>query len=248
MGEKVQAEVLKISSGSAELDEWLEGGFENDIITTLYGPAGSGKTNLCLIAAANLAAQGKKVIFIDTEGGFSVERLKQLTSEEVMRNILLLKPTNFDEQRDAFNKLLEELKNAGLIVVDGMTMLYRLELSAASSTKNEEKVRAINGALARQLRILSEVARKKNIPVIVTNQVYADFARQEEKEEQETEKIHMVGGDLLKYWSKCLIELQNLGSGRKKAIMRKHRSIPQKEFIFLINNKGIAKARGFKLF
>jgi len=244
--------IQKISSGSVELDEWLEGGYETDTITTLYGPAGSGKTNLCLIAAANLAGQGKKVIFIDTEGGFSVERLKQLTSEEVMRNILLLKATNFNEQRDAFNKLLEELKNAGLIIVDGMTMLYRLELSAASSTKNEEKIRAINGALARQLRILSEVARKKNIPIIVTNQVYADFARQEagEKEEKEREeaKIHMVGGDLLKYWSKCLIELQNLGSGRKKAIMRKHRSMPQKEFTFTINNKGISKARGFRLF
>ena len=105
---------MKISSGSTDLDEWLAGGYENDIITTLYGPAGSGKTNLCLIAAANLAKQGKKVIFIDTEGGFSVERLKQLTSEEIMNNILLLKPTNFTEQREAFDKLLENLKNAGL--------------------------------------------------------------------------------------------------------------------------------------
>lgn len=252
--EERREQTQKISSGSAELDEWLAGGYETDVITTLYGPAGSGKTNLCLIAATNVALQGKKVIFIDTEGGFSVERLKQLTSEEVMRNILLLKPTNFDEQREAFNKLLEELKNAGLIIVDGMTMLYRLELGTASTEKNEEKVHAVNSALARQLRILSEVARKKNIPIIVTNQVYADFARQEEvgegeeREKQEAERIHMVGGDLLKYWSKCLIELQNLGSSRKKAIMRKHRSMPQKEFTFVINDKGISKAKGFRLF
>lgn len=246
-----KTQTQKISSGSAELDEWLGGGYETDVITTLYGPAGSGKTNLCLIAAARLAEQGKKVIFIDTEGGFSVERLRQLASEEVMRNILLLKATNFNEQREAFNKLLEELKNAGLIIVDGMTMLYRLELGAASSAKNESKVRAINSALARQLRILSEVARKKNIPIIVTNQVYADFTRQKEGkeiEDQEPIRIHMVGGDLLKYWSKCLIELQNIGGRRKKAVMRKHRSMPPKEFTFMINNKGITRAKGFRLF
>jgi len=54
---------MKISSGSRDLDEWLKGGYDKDIITTLYGPAGSGKTNLCLIAAAYMA-RDKKVIFI----------------------------------------------------------------------------------------------------------------------------------------------------------------------------------------
>ena len=86
---------MKISSGSTDLDEWLAGGYENDIITTLYGPAGSGKTNLCLIAAANLASQGKKVIFIDTEGGFSIERLKQIAGEngeyeKVLKNLIYI--------------------------------------------------------------------------------------------------------------------------------------------------------------
>jgi RecA/RadA recombinase len=55
------------------------GGYDCDIITTFYGPAGSGKTNFCVLAAASIARR-KKVIFIDTEGGFSFERLNQLAS------------------------------------------------------------------------------------------------------------------------------------------------------------------------
>ena len=89
----------KISSGSSEFDEWLNGGYDTDVITVFYGPAGSGKTNLCLIAAAEQAALGKKVVFIDTEGGFSVERLRQLADLEVLKNIVIIKATTFYEQK-----------------------------------------------------------------------------------------------------------------------------------------------------
>ena len=52
--------------------------------------------------------------------------------------------------------------------------------------------------------------------------------------------INVVGGDILKYWSKCIIELQSK-NGKKKAIVRKHRSIPEKELNFEIINEGIIK-------
>lgn len=45
-------------------------GYESDIITTIYGPAGSGKTNFSLLAAVSCASKGNKVLFIDTEGDF----------------------------------------------------------------------------------------------------------------------------------------------------------------------------------
>ncbi|MEK6914801.1 MAG: hypothetical protein AABW83_04075 [Nanoarchaeota archaeon] len=50
----------------------------------------------------------------------------------------------------------------------------------------------------------------------------------------------MVGGDILKYWSKCAIELQN-EKGKKRAIIRKHRSIHEKDLYFEIINEGIRK-------
>lgn len=234
----------KILTGSPELDQFLEGGYERDVITTLYGPAGAGKTNLCMLAAVTMARNGKKVIFIDTEGGFSVDRLKQITNESVLRNILLLKATSFSEQQELFNKLLDHLKSdLGLIIVDSMVMLYRLEVALARESDNDRKVVGINRSMSRQLRILSEISRKKNIPVIITNQVYSNFSKDKDVDERE---VHMVGGDLLKYWSKCIIELK-IDRDRRRAILRKHRSMPQKDFHFYITGKGIEKA-GFRLF
>ena len=249
---------MKISSGNKDLDEFLSGGYESDIITTLYGPAGSGKTNLCLLAAVECAKNGKKAIFIDTEGSFSVDRLKQLADETVMKNIILLKATKFFEQVQIFNKLIGRVSsNVGLIIVDSMVMLYRLETSIAKADERDETVKILNMAIAKQLRILNEIARKKDIPIIITDQVYSDFLSndkiQEMKEqglninEEKAKNVKMVGGDLLKYWSKCIIEIQRLKEGKRKAILRKHRSLPEKSFMFQITGKGIEKA-GFRLF
>jgi len=243
---------MKISTGNEDFDEWLNGGYESDIITTIYGPAGSGKTNFCVLAAAALAVKGKKVIFIDTEGGFSVERLAQIADASVLKNILMLKATSFKEQKDIFNNLLGKInKDIGLIVVDSAVMLYRLEMSMAKSSNNDEQARLVNRALAKQLEILNEIARNKNIPVIITNQVYSPFIKKEELgdrdiEEEKAKQVRMVGGDILKYWSKCIIELRKDGS-KRKAILRKHRSLPEKEFSFSITGKGIEKS-GFRLF
>jgi len=243
---------MKISTGNEDFDEWLAGGYESDIITTIYGPAGSGKTNFCVLASAALASKSKKVIFIDTEGGFSVERLAQIADTSVLKNILMLKATSFKEQKDIFNNLLGKInKDIGLIVVDSAVMLYRLEMSMAKSSNNDEQARLVNRALAKQLEILNEIARNKNIPVIVTNQVYSPFIKKEDLgdrdiEEEKAKQVRMVGGDILKYWSKCIIELRKDGS-KRKAILRKHRSLPEKEFSFSIIGKGIEKS-GFRLF
>lgn len=245
----------KIGSGSYDLNKWLYGGYEKDIITTISGSSGTGKTNLCLIVAASQAMKGKKVIFIDTEGGFSSERIKQIITSTkkvgegeygaILGNLLLLKPTNFKEQKESFEKLLKEIRqenNIGLIIIDGMTMLYRLELGETNSNGDdkETKIKETNRELARQLRVLAEISRKKNIPVIVTNQVYNKYISAEERDKGVSPEVRMVGGDLLKYWSKCIIQLEN-NNGRRRAILIKHRSMGEKELDFTINNAGIKK-------
>lgn len=242
----------KISAGNYELNKWLFGGYDKDIITTIYGPAGSGKTNFCMMVSASVAKKGGKVIFIDTEGGFSVERIRQLCndSEEtkaVLGNILLLKPTSFEEQWNAFSRLLKELKNdrnqsIELIVVDGMTMLYRLLM--AESKNDKSKIDELNSLLARQMRMLAEIARKENIPIIVTNQVYYNFLSDEDLQAGKEKNASMVGGDILRYWSKCIIELKN-NRGKRIAVLIKHRSLGEKNLEFEICNEGIRKKRLF---
>jgi DNA repair protein RadB len=225
------------------LNKWLHGGYETDIVTVIYGGAGSGKTNFCLLPAVSQAKKGKKVIFIDTEGGFSVERVKQIEPEEhekVLEKIMLLKPVNFNEQKDAFKSMLKHLKedskdDIGLIVVDGMTILYRLDFATARE-KGEREMQKINAELVEQIKTLAEIARKKEIPVLVTNQVY-NWAGEDGMGNGE---LKMVGGDILKYWGKCHLELKN-EKGRRSANIRKHRSLGDKELVFVVDNKGVRK-------
>jgi DNA repair protein RadB len=238
----------KISAGSFDLNKFLFGGYEKDIITTIYGPGGSGKTNFCLLAAVSQAKKGNKVIYIDTEGGFSIDRVKQILGEEkerlneILDNILILKPTSFLEQEDAFEKLNKEIKHGqiSLIIVDSMVMLYRLELGDAAKTQDDNKIREVNRSLAEQLKFLNEIARKQNIPIIITNQVYTEFLSEQEFKEGKEKRVAMVGGDLLKYWSKCIIELKNI-KGKRLLILKKHRSMPEKEMEFVITNSGVKK-------
>jgi len=235
----------KIPTGSRILDKMLDGGYEKDIITTIYGPAGAGKTNLCILCAVNTARERKKVIYIDTENNFSLDRFKQICESisqnyaKLLNHIVFLRPVSFDEQKKTFEKLKEVVNNKiGLIIFDSVAMLYRLEIG-----KNED-VYEVNKALGTQLAFLKEIASKKHIPVLVTNQIYSDF--------EEKDKVNMVGGDLLRYGSKCLIELQITPSGNRLAIIKKHRSIEEEKSItFKIVEGGILgtkESRGFKLF
>ncbi|MGE0793256.1 MAG: DNA repair and recombination protein RadB [Candidatus Woesearchaeota archaeon] len=221
----------KVSTGTSCLDWLLEGGFEKGVITTIYGPAGCGKTNLCLLFSREI--KDGKIIYVDTEGSFSVSRFRQICDDvkESIKNIIFLNPTNFQEQKKAFKELNKLINNKiGAIIIDSIAMLYRLEMG---STKN---VYEVNRELGIQLGQLTEIARKTNIPILITNQVYVDF--------EQKGKVNIVGGDLLKYQSKCLIELQKTGDGLRKAIIRKHRSIEEgKEIIFKITDGGIEEVK-----
>jgi DNA repair protein RadB len=216
----------KVSSGTAVMDWLLEGGYDKSVITTIYGPAGSGKSNLCLLCIAN-SVKGQKIIFIDTEGNFSFTRFKQLCPDykKVLERIIFLKPTNFKEQKASVAKLKTLIKqDIGIIFVDSISALYRAALQGDDN-------RGINNAMAALVHDLLEIARKKDIPVIMTAQVYADF--------EEKGKVNLVGGGILRNMSKCLIELQNSGPNRI-AIIRKHRSIEEgKKIIFRIVDEGI---------
>jgi len=236
--------MTKLSTGSKPLDILLNGGYEKGVITTLYGESGSGKSNICMLSSLTASKQAKKVVYVDTEGGFSTERASQLFPQDykkLIENMIFFNPTSFTEQKESFDQIRDAAAQSrlGLVVVDSIVMLYRL----AKGT--DEEVSNVNQELARQLRILSEIARKYDVPVLVTNQVYADF--------KNPENVRMVGGDLLKYWSKAIVKLSKEDGPICSAAIHKHRSIPQsRTTYFEIKNSGLAEAqkpkRKFKLF
>ena len=71
----------KIPSNSS-LDEILDGGIEKGIITQIFGPPSSGKSNIALTLAVNVAKSGRKVIYIDTEGGISITAMRPSPSPD----------------------------------------------------------------------------------------------------------------------------------------------------------------------
>ncbi|MEM4347000.1 MAG: DNA repair and recombination protein RadB [Candidatus Altiarchaeota archaeon] len=212
----------KFISIQKDFDKLIGGGLISGNITHIYGPPASGKTNFAMIAMKNAAKEGK-VIFIDSEGGFSIERLKQISGEEfenVLKNLLLIEPTDYDEQKVAIKKLDELVPkvSAKLVIVDSIAVLYRLE--------EEKDVKE----LGRQLAQLLKVARKNNIPVLITNQVYTDI---------NTQKVVPIGGDILRYWAKIVISLEKFND-RRFAILEKHKFLPEgAKLEFKICEKGI---------
>lgn len=218
-----------------DLDVLLGGYLQPRTITHIYGAPGSGKTNIALMAAASAAREGK-VVFVDAEGGFSVERLRQITGKdfsEVLKNIIIIEPSEFDEQKVAINKLKEIVPSSGavLAIIDSIAVLYRLE--------EDKDVRE----LARQLANLLHIARKNSIPVLITNQIYTDV---------ETGKSVPIGGDVIRYWAKISIELDKRDSFRV-AVLKKHQFLPENlRMEYRITERGLDTVRmeypdGFRL-
>ena len=230
-----QKNSVRCSTGNVALNYFLAGGYEAGVVTTIYGPSGSGKTNLVLLAAVRMAESGKKVLIIDTEGGIAVERISQMLQNsfqrsEVLSRILFFQPLNFTDQEMVFERFKDiDWQDVGMVVVDSISMLYRLELGKADA------IFETNSSLGRQIAAAVELARRRQIPVLMTNQVYSDFGKKD--------AVKMVGGDLLKYGSKCLIELQK-GEGVRALFLRKHRSLQQeKEFVFRIVEAGLEEVQ-----
>ncbi len=219
--------VEKISSGCSSIDSLLEGGFERGCITEIYGEAGSGKTNICLQTAIGVAKEGKKVIYVDTEG-VSMERFRQLGGdEEIGKNIIFYHVYKFSQQADVIEKvasLVMKKKDIPLIIVDSLTSYYRAERGVGEDT-------GMHKSLAWQLSILNSIARKMNIAVIVTNQVYMDTVQGE---------LKPIGGHALYHNAKAIIHLKKIGIGYREALLVKHRSIAEgKKVRFMISATGL---------
>jgi DNA repair protein RadB len=199
------------------IDMVLGGGIEKGCITQFYGPPGSGKTNIALKMLVQCAKNENKAVLIDTEGGLSIERVKQISGddfEKLAGNIIVMEPTTFKEQNEALQKIETSLKseanNIDLIVLDSAVALYRLKDGGQTE---------INRELGKQMGLLSRLARKYGIAVIITNHIYSIF--------DEEDAIEPVGGTILKYWSKIIVELEKNDNGDRYAVLKRHKSKPE---------------------
>lgn len=233
-----------ITTGCSSVDDLLGGGFDRGAITQLYGPPASGKTNLALAAAIETAAMGERALYIDTED-LSADRFEQLAEarldgsdpgsdpttetagsiDDLAARVIISEALGFQDQEEAVKDAAEVAKTVDLIVLDSATGFYRLE---RSEREEGEALRAV----ARQVTHLLSLARRYDLAVLITNQVFTD---------PDTEQAQPLGGHTLMHWSGTVLRLERFRGGNRRATLEKHRSEPTGERTrFRITETGLA--------
>lgn len=217
----------RLSTGSEDLDTLLGGGLERRTVTQIYGEPGCGKSTISVMAAVSCLRGGESVVYIDTEG-FSAERFEQIAGEEaaaLAERLYLYEPIDFVQEGIMINECeaLLKTKNVGLIVMDSATALYRSELG---TTKDALRV------LSQHMVRLLGYAKKYEVPVLITNQVYMDV---------NTDAFFGLGGTALGHLSKAILRIEKRDSTRR-IVLEKHRSRPTDiSFDYVIVNEGIRR-------
>lgn len=208
-----------VSTGCTGIDELLGGGFERGVVTQLYGPPGIGKTNLAMAAIVECAANDDTSVVIDTEG-LSMARFQQMSdgrgvSEEALQdNVEVQEVYDFAGQKTAVQEAEVIAADADVLVLDSATGFYRLEREEDGGDSGEA-LREI----ARQVTKLLSLARKHDLAVVVTNQVYAGV-------EDRASQVQPLGGNTLEHWTGTVVRLEEQGDNRR-AVLEKHRSQEQ---------------------
>jgi len=246
--EKKRLEVKNITTGSRNLNNLLGGkGIETKAITEAFGAYGSGKSQLGFQLAVNVqlplekgGANGKAV-YIDTEGTFRPERIKQIAEgiqanpEKVLKNIFVARAFNADHQILLVDKIAEMIKNGEpikLVVVDSLTAHFRAEFSGRGQLADRQQ------KLNKYLHNLMKLAEQCNLAVYVTNQVMANPAM------MFGDPTTPVGGNIVGHASTYRIYLRRGKKDSRVAKLIDSPNLPDGETIFFLTKEGIKDPAG----
>ena len=205
-----------IPTGCDAIDGLLGGGFERGAVTQVYGPPAAGKTNVVLSAAMEAADAGASTLFIDTEG-LSVDRMEQLAAahagrgrsvDDLAGRLVVSEALSFEEQEEAVRDATDIAGEVDLVVLDSATGFYRLE---RTEQEEGEALRAV----ARQVTHLLSLARRHDLAVAFTNQVFTD---------PDSDAARALGGHTLDHWSAVILRLDRFRGGNRRATLEKHHS------------------------
>ncbi|MBM3246924.1 DNA repair and recombination protein RadA [Candidatus Pacearchaeota archaeon] len=236
-------EIFFIGTGSKNLDNLLGGkGVETKSITEAYGAFGSGKSQLGFTLAirtqlpVEMGGANGKAVFIDTEGTFRPERIRQIATglglnpENVLKNIFVARAFNSDHQILLLDKVQEMIKNnepIKLIVVDSLTAHFRAEFSGRGQLADRQQ------KLNKYLHNLMKIAEQNNLAIYVTNQVMSNpgmlFG----------DPTTAIGGNIVGHASTYRIYLRKGKKGSRVAKLIDSPNLPDNETIFFVASKGV---------
>jgi len=241
--EEKRKELFHITTGSKNLDNLLGGkGIQTKSITEAFGAFGSGKTQLALSLAVSVqlpvergGANGKAV-YIDTEGTFRPERVRQFAEgiganpDKVLKNILVARAFNSDHQMLLLDRVAELVKDGEpirLMIVDSLTAHFRAEYSGRGQLADRQQ------RLNRYLHNLMKIAEQNNLAVYVTNQVMSDPAQ------LFGDPTKAIGGNIVGH--ACTYRMY-LRRGKKDSRVCKlidSPDLPDNETVFMIEKGGL---------
>jgi DNA repair protein RAD51 len=244
-----RSEIVKITSGSKELDKLLGGGLETGSVTEIFGEFRTGKTQLCHNLAVTCQLQiergggAGKCLYIDTEGTFRPERLLAvanrlgLDGNQVLDNVAYARAYNSDHQSALLlqaSAMMAESRYA-LLIVDSATALYRTDFSG----RGELGARQMH--LGRFLRTLLRLSDEFGVAVVITNQVVAQVDGASAMFNADPKKP--IGGNIMAHASTTRLYLRK-GRGENR-ICKIYDSpcLPESEAVFSINEDGIGDPR-----
>lgn len=240
---KRREDVGYISTGSVNLNNLLGGkGVETRSITEAYGAFGSGKTQLGLTLAVNVqlpTEQGGlngKTVFIDTEGTFRPQRIRQISEaigaqpEKVLKNIFVARAFNSDHQillLDKIGEMIKEGEPIKLVIIDSLTAHFRAEFAGRGELADRQQ------KLNKYLHNLMKMAEQHNVAVYLTNQVMANPGM------MFGDPTTPVGGHIVGHMSTYRLYLRRGKAGSRVAKLIDSPNLPDNETAFFLTEKGI---------
>ena len=241
--EEKRKDLFHITTGSKNLDELLGGkGLETKSITEAFGAFGSGKTQLALSLAIGVqlpieqgGANGK-CVYIDTEGTFRPERVRQFAGgiganpDKVLKNILVARAFNSDHQMLLLDKVAELIKEGEpirLMIIDSLTAHFRAEFSGRGQLADRQQ------RLNRYLHNLMKVAEQNNLAVYVTNQVMSDPAQ------LFGDPTKAIGGNIVGHACTYRMYLRRGKKDSRVAKLIDSPNLPDNETVFMIETDGL---------
>ena len=210
-----------VSTGSSAVDEVLGGGLSRGTITQVYGPPAAGKSTLAMSSAV-AAAGGGTAVYLDTEG-LSFDRLEQIAADRdgetaALDRIMVTRAGTFDEQAARIRDVASVTDDLDLVVLDSATALYRLE-----RTNEGDDGEALD-RLGNQLAFLLSIARRYDLAVLATNQVFTD---------PDTDTIRPLGGETMAHWCGTIARLDRFRGPRRRFSLEKLRGDPADQVVML---------------
>ena len=233
--------VKKISLDCESIDGVLHGGFESGCISEVFGQYGCGKTQIAhlLVVRALVEDPNNKCIYIDTEGTFRADRIRDFASangldpEETLGRIYVTRAFNSDHQMllaEEAERLIQKDNNYRVLVVDSLTSHFRSEFIGRGELATRQQ------KLNKHMHLLSKIAHLYNAVVLVTNQVMSDPAG------FFGDPTRAVGGHIVGHNSAFRIYLRPGKSGTIYFKLIDSPNLPQGEGNYIITKDGLESA------